>query len=269
MHRNSHPIAQTILRYLAIGGLAGLGCASAETISLVTDPWCPYACQPDSDRPGYMIELAKAVFEPMGHSVEYRIMPFARAVTEVEQGKAFGLVGEQQVPERAGLIFPKVEQGQAKACFYTSQTSPWRYTDQASLKKQRIGTINTYVYGAELDTALAAAGPVVSTGYGDQALINNVKKLEAKRLDAIVEYEAVIAYKMKTESGFNKLRQAGCAKQASNIYIPFSPIAPNAGSYAQALADGMKTLRQNGKLAAILARYGLRDWQSPGATAGR
>ena len=36
--------------------------ANAETINIVSDEWCPYNCEPGSDRPGFGIEIAMEAY---------------------------------------------------------------------------------------------------------------------------------------------------------------------------------------------------------------
>jgi len=33
--------------------------AIADTITIRADVWCPYNCEPDSEKPGYMIEIVQ------------------------------------------------------------------------------------------------------------------------------------------------------------------------------------------------------------------
>ena len=46
--------------------------AAADTISIRGDMWCPVNCDPKAERPGYMIEIAREVFEPKGHKIDYQ-----------------------------------------------------------------------------------------------------------------------------------------------------------------------------------------------------
>ncbi len=76
--RRSIPL---IIALIAIGSTALTPSpVGAETITLAADVWCPFNCNPGGDPPGYMVEVAKAVFEPRGHTVTYRVLPWARAV---------------------------------------------------------------------------------------------------------------------------------------------------------------------------------------------
>jgi polar amino acid transport system substrate-binding protein len=47
------------------------------------------------------------------------------------------------------------------------------------------------------------------------------------------------------------------------LYIAFSPSDPRSPAYAALLSEGVVRLRASGRLAAILARYGLADWEDP------
>ncbi|MBT5829568.1 MAG: hypothetical protein HOH77_05165, partial [Candidatus Latescibacteria bacterium] len=48
--------------------------AHADEITLVADTWCPYSCDPSSDQPGILIEVAKIILEQAGHTVVYKEM---------------------------------------------------------------------------------------------------------------------------------------------------------------------------------------------------
>ena len=60
------------------------------------------------------------------------------------------------------------------------------------------------------------------------------------------------------------LRLAGCERPTS-LYIAFSPKREDHGRLAEAMNVGVRTMRKNGRLATILARYGLTDWNGSGA----
>lgn len=232
----------------------------AERLLLVSDEWCPYACKPDSDHPGYMVELARAVFEPLGYRVEYLLMPFTRAEQEVVAGRADGFVGVLKLPKRAKHAFPSETQGLARVCFYTRQDDAWRYAGPASLKGRRIGVVSGYSYGDEVDGALKQAGSAVDAVSGNTGLRQNLVKLKPDRIDTVVEYDAVLAW-TTSDAVSAAPRAAGCAAAADALYIAFSPALPHSPELAKRLSDGTAAMRKDGRLDAILARYGLKDWR--------
>jgi hypothetical protein len=48
----------------------------AEDINLVADPWPPFNIEPGSDHEGCLVDWARAVFEPAGHTVMYKTVPW-------------------------------------------------------------------------------------------------------------------------------------------------------------------------------------------------
>ena len=59
---------------------------TAETLIMKADEWCPYNCNPKDSNLGYMVDIAKAIFEPAGHKIEYQILTWARAKVEASEG---------------------------------------------------------------------------------------------------------------------------------------------------------------------------------------
>ncbi len=58
----------------------------AETITLIADEWCPYNCDPESDYPGYIVEIANAIYKVAGYQVQYQNVPWSRALKAVTEG---------------------------------------------------------------------------------------------------------------------------------------------------------------------------------------
>lgn len=96
---------------------------------------------------------------------------------------------------------------------------------------------------------------------GNQPLRRNVMKLLNKRIDAIVDNEAVILNIAREMGVSDQIRLAGYGSEPAYIYIAFSPVLPNSQRYAKLLSDGIVQLRNNSQLNKILFRYGLKDWK--------
>lgn len=225
----------------------------------VTDPWCPFACEETHRNPGFMIEISKAILEAKGYTIEYKTMPFSRAVVETEAGRAHAIVGIQNIPIRKNFIFPEVEQGLAKVCFYGTNKTQWRYQDMSSLKGVRIGTISAYSYGPEIDLALKTSGALLEPMTGFQALTKNIRKLNEGRIDTLVEYDPVVQNYLLNRQHF-PLKNLGCSDSLLKLYVAFSPQIENSKFLSGLLGGGMKELKQSGKLKQILKKYGLKDW---------
>ncbi|MBF0207366.1 MAG: transporter substrate-binding domain-containing protein [Oligoflexia bacterium] len=235
------------------------GGATRDTITLRTDYWCPYACTP-GDKPGYMIEIAKAVFESKGYKIDYDIEPWARAVKDVSEGKYLGLVGTAKV-DAPTLLYPQITLGNNRSCFYSIQGKlQWKYRGEESLKEISFAAIKDYTYGDPVDTYIKKNPGKVDVIAGNYALALNIAKVLAGRIDAVIENESVIAMHLKEKPIKKPFGNYGCV-EGDPVFIGFYPRHPNAIKYAEMLTNGIIELRKNGKLKEILNRYGIDDWE--------
>ena len=235
----------------------------ADRILLSGEDYCPHNCQPGSDRPGYIVELAEYIFKQAGHEVEYIQVPWTRALKENEYGKFHGIVGAGPA-EAPGFVFPSIKQGIASHRFYTHSSSDWQYSGHSSLSNLTLGVIQDYSYGEfyykyiEPNISNSSKVQVIRGLHG---LERNIKKLAAGRIDALIEDKAVINHQEIHTKLKLSIREAGIA-DIEDLYIAFSPNHPKSLHYAKLLTDGMTSIRNNGVLEQILSKYKLSDWES-------
>lgn len=243
--------------------------AKKETITLVADGWCPYNCEPNSDRPGYMVELAKSAFARHNIDVVYSNLPWARAIEDARQNKYTGIIGAYY-SDAPDFIFPKSPQGLCRFSFFVKKNDPWTFLDMSSLKTRSLGAINDYSYSVELDDYVVTNRnnlqrlQILS---GDNALDNNIKKLLMGRVDTIIEDKQVFGYFLSPaeyEQVRMSIKDAGTLpdKEDGNgiIFIAFSPKNPNSPRYAKILSDETELMRKSGELQQILSKYGIADF---------
>lgn len=236
--------------------------AKKQVITLRADNWCPYNCDPKSDKPGYMIEISKAVFAKAGYIVEYETLNWARSIADTRKGLYSGIVGAAK-SDAPDFVFPEVPLGVNKNCFYTKTSSKFTYDGVTSLEKIRLGVTRDYAYSDEVDPYIKQNQKdpkridVVS---GDTPLEANIKKVSLNRIDAFLENDFVTDYFRSTSKNKFELREAGCVKP-DFVYVAFSPSDKRSAEFAKMLTEGFKEMRRNGTLKVLLARYGIVDWQ--------
>lgn len=257
-------LKQTLLALLLLPALLTLPVSTqADTINLVADEWCPYNCEPGTDEPGYMIEIAQRVFSEAGHTVTYKTLNWSRSVEDTRHGKYDGIVGASK-PEAEDFVFPKENLGDSANSFFVTRENNWRYQGMSSIEKVRIAVIKDYEYGTLLDDYIAANKAdlkKVQVATGDNALEKNFTKLVHGRVAVVVEDGAVGRYAAKSMGLADKIQLAGNDGDASDLYIAFSPQNPNSQNYAKILSQGIERLRSSGELQTILAKYGQTDWR--------
>jgi len=243
--------------------LVAASATQAAGITLVSDRWCPYNCDPGSDKPGYMVEIVQIVFGRAGHQVEYQALPWARAVVAARNGEYDGVIGAARDGSARDFVFPDVPAGMSANAFLVRRGHPWRYTGIDSLPAVRLGVVLNYSYDAELDAYLAqhrGDPSKVLAEPGDGALARNLRKLESGQIEALIENRSVLEYQLAQRGLSDRFEFAG-EMPSRGSYIAFSPVKPASAEYARLLGEGIRELRRSGELDRILARYGLRDWE--------
>jgi polar amino acid transport system substrate-binding protein len=236
--------------------------ARAETVTLKADVWCPYNCDPKTGDPGYMVEIAKAALEPLGHKVDYQTLNWARAIVESRNGAFAGIIGAAK-NDAPDFVFPENSLGRASNCFFVKPDSAWTFKDMASLPSVTIGAIKDYSYEDSFDEYVkknAKDAKKIDFVSGDTPLELNLKKVAMGRITAFIEDSAVLENHLATTNQKGAVKPAGCIKEA-DVYVAFSPKLPKSKEYAKAVSDKVAAMRKDGSLATLLKKYGLVDWQ--------
>ncbi|NFV80934.1 substrate-binding periplasmic protein [Magnetospirillum aberrantis] len=240
----------------------GQGAARADEIVLGADEWCPYNCAAESDRPGYAVEIAREIFAKAGHRVEYRTMPWSRALQECRRGRLTGVIGADHT-ETPDFVFPALAVAVTDTTFVVRKDNPWRYTGPDSLSQLLLGGILGYSYDGAVGNYVhtnARDGARVDLVGGDTALEMNLRKLVAGRIGATMDAKPVLAYKIKEMGLAGEVAYAGSVDPTEN-FIAFSPALSKARDYAAIWDKGLAEMRESGRLAQILDRYGVSDWR--------
>lgn len=237
--------------------------AQADTITIRADDWCPYTCSPNAAKPGYLIDIAREVFAKAGHSVTYEAMPWARVIQDLADGRitAAAGAGRAEVPN---AILTSGSVGRNVNALLLPASSTFAYTGVASLQSLVIGVVNNYSYdNGEIDEYIKAhsgnSSRRIETASGTEAQSSNIRKLLAGRIDAVLENENVLKLALSELQPKPEVRVVPIGAP-DDIFIAFSSKNPKSAEYAAQLDRGMAELRASGRLAAILANYGLVDW---------
>lgn len=254
-----------ILSVFCIVSMLMTGNASAsETVTLVADRWCPYNCEPDDKRPGFMIELAQRAFARHHITVRYSLMPWTEAIEESRKGNFTGIVGASQ-GDAPDFIFPDIMQGTMQNRLYVKAGNRWRYKNIKSLRGVTLGVIEDYSYGDALNNYIEKHkndSKRLHIARGDDALEVNVKKLMSGDIDVLIEDNHVMDYYLSEHRGEAQVGTAGTMPFSTDddLFIAFSPAHERSKDYAQILADETRNMKRNGELAEIMKKYGIVSW---------
>lgn len=238
----------------------------ARPIVIASDPWCPYACDPDADgREGYMVDLTREIFEELGLKVEYRIVNFATMKRMAKDGSATALPGMGSTMDGA-VVLPALAQGNSANAVAMSRAHNFTYAKPQDLERFRMGVIKDYDYGGLLQEYVDQniQNPeriVVLSGFGYSHLVQGLRMLTAGRLDMLMDDHNVLRWQVR-RLGLDQQVVAVSLKDDADLFVGFSQNDPRSPELARIMAEGTHRLRNNGRLAAIMRNYGLEELAS-------
>ena len=236
--------------------------ASADVVSIRADEWYPVNGKPMSEKPGYMIEIAKIILAEHGHTLDYKMLPWRGSLTMVRKGRFDCVVGADS-NDAPDFLFSQEPWGFIKPVFYSKKTSHWQYQGINSLKDIKLGVIGDYAYTEALDQYIEQYKDTdkVQRVFANKALRQNIGKLMSDRLDVIIEYDIIMEAKLKELGHSKDIKSVGNMTTGQALYIACSPNKTSSKAYVEMFSSGFKKLRANGELNKVLKKYGLKDWQ--------
>jgi len=260
-NKRDHQMKKNIFLFIILNFIL-VNLSSSAEIKLSSDPWCPFTCEPNSDKPGFMVEIAKEIFKSAGHDVIYVKLNWARALADAKAGVVNGVVGaaKYDVP---GFILPTRSNAKSFNYFFVLKDDPWFFNGVDSLKGKEFVIINGYSYGSVVDKLIAKKHKSFKKLSGEDPLLRMIQMTESNRINGFIEDSSVLSYKLNSLMKKSDLFKVASANLAidPNLYIAFSPTNPHSKEYAKILDEGMIKLRKSGRLAEILKKYSLKDWE--------
>lgn len=227
---------------------------SGESLIFVADKWDPINSEPQSDKPGFVIELLHEIYTSAGHQFEYRVVPWPRAVKWTSQGK-FNAVISATKDNAKQLLLSKEPFGILENDFFTGASNRWRYRDIDSLKTEKVGVILGYHYG-KIESYLHANKNTDAVQYvgGNTPLINNFRKLFLGRITVLVDWEPVVNHTAALNGWSSKIRHAGKSGNKTPLLLGFTK---GREDLMNIWDRGLQRSKQNGIYKEILEKYNL------------
>lgn len=245
---------------MSLFALAASAPAHADTITVRSDYWYPYNGEPNRKNEGYMIELLRKAAAANGNTIDYALMDWELALQRTLEGTSDCVVGaiESDAPKHARTTLPW---GKSQNLIYALDDRSLAIQSIADLHTLRVGAVDNYSYGDDIDAALASDGAQVTRVQASRrAFPVLAMRLVTGKVDVVIE-DRNVANAALNELGMNKRIRpvAENLTEADDIYVACTPNERGRKLVAQFDA-AMKDARASGELATLLARYGLSDW---------
>lgn len=254
------PLAALCLASALTLALAASPARAGEIVTLVSDVYCPFNCEPGAGAPGYVIEVAQKAFAAKGITVVYKVVSWDAALEATRKGQYDAVIGALR-SDAPDFVFPTSPMGASRFVLIVRKDDPWRYAGAASLAGKKLGLVDGYTYWDVLEKHLAKNPGADVRVKGEDPLDLNVKNLLTKKVDVVVEDSVVFQYKSGRLKLGAMVEKAGEAETAGEMFLAFSPAKPGSKANAKTFSEGIEALRKSGELATILKKYGVKDWK--------
>lgn len=226
--------------------------AFSMTITAAQDPWPPFVNKGKGDA-GISVEIVTEALASQGHQVQFKIMPWTRALNEVKGGKVDILVATWFTEERTSFLKYSDSYLENSLKFIKRSGDGFEYNGFSSLDGKSVGIIRNYGYGSEFLAATNFKKPEAND------LISNVKKLKAKRIDLTLEDE-LVAKATISGAGMNVSDFAftNSALSVNPIHVTSGLANPKHAEIIDAFNKGLAEIKANGTFDKILAKYGIK-----------
>lgn len=232
-----------------------------KPVALVADDWCPQHCQNGTTKKGYVVDIVTQALELEGIPFTVQYVPWTRAMRMVERAEADGLL-TPTVPGFPQFRYHRQAVGYQQYCFYVDKGTDWKFASYSDLLGKGVGMLADSGLGP-LEGYLHANRNSITVHElrADSDFTARLFKfLDSKRVDTVVLTSDVFEYNQAERVVGEGYKAAGCLDREKMAVGLSSRDTARSDLIGKALDSGISKLRKSGKLASILRRYGMKDW---------
>jgi len=240
--------------------------AKGKEVKIALFDFCPWQC-PDlgePQRPGIIVEAAKAIFKEAGYRVQFFTVPYARAIKGTEEGD-YDVILNLNAHTSQKLLLSEESSAYIEMNFYLRKDDLWHYKGIPSLKSIQIISIIGYDYSPISPSYQKYISENENTGKvvflsGDNASERAFRMVLEKRATTFNEAASVFEYST-LKAGIRNQFKKGETLGGGPLYAGFTPRRTSAKTFRNVFDKGIIKLRESGALKKILDHYGVSDWR--------
>ena len=224
---------------------------AANTVKLNTLDWEPYIGEKMAGN-GFVATLVNEAFAASGYTVEFAFQPWVRAKATAKDGKADGCVPEYYLKEDLADFFISDPFPGGPLGFMKRKDEQVTFTKLEDLKGLKIGVVRGYINTEEFDKA-----DYLSKEESNDD-ITNLRKLLAGRLNLVVIDKFVGLYLMQQmlPQDVDKVEFVTPSLEEKTLHVLISKKTADAEAKMKAFNDGLKIVKDSGKLDALMKSNG-------------
>ncbi|EQC51931.1 ABC transporter substrate-binding protein [Bacteriovorax sp. DB6_IX] len=223
----------------------------AQKIELLTIEWAPYVSK-ELKNNGFLAQIVKEAFHAVGHEVVFHFVPWSRAVKMAEDESYNGFFPEYYDEKRlTKFSFSHGIFSGPAGLYYNSNENVSPKGDYLKLiNGKRVGLVRGYINTKGIDEG---QGFVKDYARDD---LNNLRKLQAKRVDYIFIDDLVAQYYISRHPKLKGLKFLRPAIEMKDLYICFSKSRSDSIKLRQDFNRGLKLIKK--RIPEILKLHGVK-----------
>lgn len=150
-----------------------------QVLKISSGLWPPFTGESLPDN-GEISKLVREAFLNQDIQVEFRFMPWARALKEVQEGRVQASILWRKTPKRQEKLYFSDAVAEVDIVFFHHKSRPIQWETLNDLKKYHIGAVRGFKYQSEFDAMLGSGELTVELMVNDQ---QNIRKLLHGRID--------------------------------------------------------------------------------------
>lgn len=242
----------TSLLFVALLAIACLALpASGESLKGATLNWEPYIGT-EMPREGYVAEVVKEAFTAGNYSTSFQYMPWARVVAMSKAGQFDFYFPEYYAEELKEDFLVSDPFPGGPLVFFQKKGSNITYTKLQDLKSYKIGVVRGYVNTPEFDSADYLNKEEVTED------LHNFLKLLAGRIDLVVadKYVGLHLLRSQISDRAQEVEVLEPPLGLNDLYVCFPKKTKDAEKRLKAFNQGLKQLKESGRLQKIMSDQG-------------
>lgn len=226
----------------------------ARKLEIVTLHYPPYIYVENAEIKGVVVEIIKEVFNRMHQPINISVLPWARAIKRIKNGKEDAIFSIYKTKERE--IFADFSQEiliMQTVSLYVRKDSHIEFNgDINTLSRYRVGAVRQVSYGKAFDLAVKnkALPSLVLVNIG----LQNFQMLLADRVDIVVSNKHGASTILKSISGSDKVRELTNILHSIPSYIAFSK-KRNHIQLINKFDSILKVMKKDGSYNSIINKY--------------
>ncbi len=249
-----------LLRGALLWMLAALPAAAECVMSVRLDEDPPYLMTlPDGQAGGVNADVVREALRRMGCRADFRVMPFSRALKELQQGGLDIVPNMFRTPDRQAFVFYSRTRDKVPNRLFVraGDKGRWDIANLGDLPRLgvRLGVTGGGLASPEFAAVVAdpAFKAILTPAHSHEGLL---RMLHAGRVDAVILDEQTAQWELAHLGFSESVAGTGFVAAAAPGYFGFSRAKVSEEQVA-AFDAAIGDMRKDGMMAAILSRYGL------------